>query len=78
MGIRKDFGKLKDALNVPDLIEIQLNSYSEFLQLETKPLKRKKRGLQAVLSEAFPIESYDGQISLDFVSYFKYFILTKF
>jgi len=69
MGIRKDFGKLKDALDAPDLIEIQLNSYSEFLQLETKPLKRKKRGLQAVLSEAFPIESYDGQISLDFVSY---------
>ena len=69
MGIRKDFGKLKDALDAPDLIEIQLNSYCEFLQLETKPLKRKKRGLQAVLSEAFPIESYDGQISLDFVSY---------
>ena len=69
MGIRKSFGKLKDALDAPDLIEIQLNSYSEFLQLETKPSKRKKRGLQAVLSEAFPIESYDGQIALDFVSY---------
>ena len=69
MGIRKNFGKLKDALDAPDLIEIQLNSYSEFLQLETKPSKRNKRGLQAVLSEAFPIESYDGQIALDFVSY---------
>ena len=69
MGIRKNFGKLKDALDAPDLIEIQLNSYSEFLQLETKPSKRTKRGLQAVLSEAFPIESYDGQIALDFVSY---------
>ena len=69
MGIRKNFGKLTDALDAPDLIEIQLNSYSEFLQLNIAPSKRKKMGLQAVLSEAFPIESYDGQIALDFVSY---------
>ena len=67
MGIRKNFGKLTDALDAPDLIEIQLNSYSEFLQLNIAPSKRKKMGLQAVLSEAFPIESYDGQIALDFV-----------
>ena len=40
----KNFGKLNDALDAPDLIEIQLNSYSEFLQLETKPSKRNKRG----------------------------------
>ncbi len=69
MGIRKNFGKLTDALDAPDLIEIQLNSYSEFLQLDTPPSKRKKTGLQAVLGEAFPIESYDGQIALDFISY---------
>ena len=69
MGIRKNFGKLTDALDAPDLIEIQLNSYSEFLQLDIAPSKRKKMGLQAVLGEAFPIESYDGQIALDFVSY---------
>ena len=69
MGIRKNFGKLTDALDAPDLIEIQLNSYSEFLQLDITPSKRKKMGLQAVLGEAFPIESYDGQIALDFISY---------
>ena len=69
MGIRKNFGKLTDALDAPDLIEIQLNSYSEFLQLDIAPSKRKKMGLQAVLGEAFPIESYDGQIALDFISY---------
>ncbi len=66
---RKNFGKLTDALEAPDLIEIQLNSYRDFLQQDVSPSKRKKRGLQSVLSEAFPIESYDGQIALDFVSY---------
>ena len=40
MGIRKNFGKLTDALDAPDLIEIQLNSYSEFLQLNIAPSKR--------------------------------------
>ena len=69
MGERKNFGKLTDALDAPDLIEIQLNSYRDFLQQGTSPSKRKKMGLQAVLGEAFPIESYDGQNALDFVSY---------
>jgi DNA-directed RNA polymerase subunit beta len=69
MAERKNFGKLTDALDAPDLIEIQLNSYKDFLQQEVSPSRRKKLGLQAVLGEAFPIESYDGQIALDFVSY---------
>ena len=69
MADRKNFGNLTDALDAPDLIEIQLNSYRDFLQQDVSPSKRKKIGLQAVLGEAFPIESYDGQIALDFVSY---------
>ncbi len=69
MAERKNFGKLTDALEAPDLIEIQLNSYRDFLQQDISPSRRKKMGLQSVLSEAFPIESYDGQIALDFVSY---------
>ncbi len=69
MADRKNFGKLTDALDAPDLIEIQLNSYRDFLQQDVSPSRRKKMGLQAVLGEAFPIESYDGQIALDFVSY---------
>ncbi len=69
MADRKNFGKLTDALDAPDLIEIQLNSYRDFLQQDVAPSRRKKMGLQAVLGEAFPIESYDGQIALDFVSY---------
>ena len=64
MAERTNYGKLTDALDAPDLIEIQLNSYREFLQLDVAPSKRKKMGLQAVLGEAFPIESYDGRLLL--------------
>ncbi len=69
MAGKKKNGKLTDALEVPDLIEIQSHSYKNFLQINVAPSKRKKMGLQAVLSEAFPVESYDGQLALDFVSY---------
>ncbi len=69
MAERKNFGKLTDVIEAPDLIELQTNSYVDFLQQGVAPSRRKKIGLQAVLSEAFPVESYDGQIALDFVSY---------
>ncbi len=66
---RISFGKIKEVIDPPNLIEIQTKSYEEFLQRFTEPDKRAKMGLQAVLSEHFPIESYDGQIRLDFVNY---------
>ncbi len=69
MAERKNFGKLTEVIEAPDLIELQTNSYLNFLQMGKAPSRRKKIGLQAVLSDAFPIESYDGQITLDFVSY---------
>ncbi|MFA5688763.1 MAG: DNA-directed RNA polymerase subunit beta [Kiritimatiellales bacterium] len=69
MADRKNFGKLTDVIEIPDLIELQTNSYADFLQTGVAPSRRKKIGLQAVLSEAFPVESYDGQIALDFASY---------
>ncbi len=69
MAERTNFGKLSDVIEAPDLVEIQLKSYVEFLQLELDPNKRKDVGLQAVLKESFPVESYDGQIVLDFVKY---------
>jgi DNA-directed RNA polymerase subunit beta len=66
---RVHFGKIKEVLAPPNLIELQTNSYREFLQTETPPSKRKNVGLQAVLTEVFPIESYDGKCVLDFHSY---------
>src|SRR5712664_1966574 len=62
---RINFGKIKEIIAPPNLIELQTNSYKEFLQAEVPPSKRRNLGLQAV----FPIESYDGKCVLDFHSY---------
>jgi len=63
------FGKIKEIIAPPNLIELQTNSYKEFLQAEIPQSKRKNLGLQAVFTEVFPIESYDGKCVLDFHSY---------
>jgi DNA-directed RNA polymerase subunit beta len=64
-----NFGKIKEIIAPPNLIELQTNSYRDFLQAEASPSKRKNLGLQAVFTEVFPIESYDGKCVLDFHSY---------
>ena len=66
---RINFGKIKEIIAPPNLIELQTNSYKDFLQAEVSPSKRKNLGLQAVFTEVFPIESYDGKCVLDFHSY---------
>jgi len=69
MSDRIHFGKLKEAIEPPNLIEIQVNSYIEFLQKDVPLSKRKNVGLQAVFNEVFPISSYDEKIALEFASY---------
>ncbi len=69
MADRINFGKLKEVITPPNLIEIQINSYLDFLQKETPITERKNDGLEAVFREVFPIESYDGRLVLEFVSY---------
>ena len=66
---RINFGQLSDVVELPDLIEIQTRSYRDFLQMDAPPNRRKAVGLQAVFKEVFPIESYDGHCTLDFVKY---------
>jgi len=68
-GERINFGKIPDAIDVPNLIEVQLKSYDDFLQTDLPVSKRTKEGLHAVFSEVFPIESYDEKIKLEFVGY---------
>jgi len=63
---RINFGKIKEIIAPPNLIELQTNSYKEFLQAEIPQSKRKNLGLQAVFTEVFPIESYDGKCVLGF------------
>ena len=66
---RVNFGKLKDVLEIPDLIGVQLDSYRSFLQMEVPQEKRQNQGIQEIFNEVFPIESFDKQIRLEFVSY---------
>src|SRR2546421_2124368 len=66
---RINFGRIKEIIVPPNLIELQTNSYKEFLQADQPASRRKNLGLQAVFTEVFPIESYDGKCVLDFHSY---------
>jgi len=66
---RKVFGRLQNTYDPPDLIEIQTQSYKEFLQADVPPAKRQEKGLQAVFHEIFPVHSVDNRYVLDFVKY---------
>ncbi len=66
---RKNFGKVKKFLDIPNLIEIQTRSYEKFLQQELAPAKRGNSGLQGAFKSVFPISDFSGKCSLEFVSY---------
>jgi DNA-directed RNA polymerase subunit beta len=63
------FGKIEEAIETPNLIEVQLDSYKEFLQQDIAPENRIATGLQSVFQEVFPIQSYDEKFTLDFAKY---------
>ncbi len=66
---RQFFNRIREVLEIPNLIELQLTSFKKFLQKDVKPSKRKNIGLQWLFSHTFPIESFNGRFSLDFVEY---------
>ncbi len=66
---RLNFGKVPLFLEVPNLIEIQRNSYNQFLQKDVPPEKREDIGLQSALTSVFPILDYNETASLDFLGY---------
>ena len=66
---RYTFGRAHDVITMPDMIEVQRASYQWFYQDNMAPEERKSQGLQELLEEVFPIESYDGNYALEFVSY---------
>ena len=67
--IRKSFAKYAGVLNVPYLLATQLESYTQFLQSEIPPSRRKDQGLQAAFNSIFPIVSHSGNARLEFVDY---------
>src|SRR5215467_6375631 len=63
------FGRFGDAVQVPPLTDVQTRSYERFLQLDVPANKRAATGLEGVLQEIFPIESYDKTLSLQYIKY---------
>lgn len=66
---RKTFGKIKNVAQIPSLVEVQKQSYEDFLQFDVDPDKRESKGLQAVFKSIFPVTDYTGECTLEFVSY---------
>ncbi|MFZ0636164.1 MAG: DNA-directed RNA polymerase subunit beta [Candidatus Acidiferrales bacterium] len=66
---RLDFAKIKTAVQIPNLIDVQKKSYQRFLQMDQLPSEREDTGLQSVFSSVFPIQDFRGLSQLDFVDY---------
>lgn len=67
--VRKSFGRIPTVAPMPNLIEVQKSSYSQFLQLGVPASKRTETGLQEVLKSVFPIKDFSGRGELEFVKY---------
>ena len=67
---RVNFGKTKNLAEAPDLLEVQIQSFKEFFQLETTPDKRNIEGLFKVFKENFPITDTRNIFMLEFLDYF--------
>ena len=67
---RVNFGKIKLPDEQPDLLDIQLETYKEFIQLETTPENRCNEGLYTVFTENFPITDTRNIFVLEFIDYF--------
>ncbi|HWP43275.1 MAG TPA: DNA-directed RNA polymerase subunit beta, partial [Blastocatellia bacterium] len=66
---RYDFSRIKTAIRIPNLIEVQRQSYNRFLQMDLLPAERENTGLQAVFRSVFPITDFRETSQLDFVEY---------
>ena len=67
--IRKNFGRLPKVMELPKLIETQLESYTQFLQQHVEAGARENKGLEEVFQTLFPITSVSGNAALEYVSY---------
>ncbi len=67
--VRKNLGRVRRIIDVPNLIDIQKSSYDKFLQMNVPPSERQEIGLQAVFRSVFPIKDFNGTSELVFVSY---------
>ncbi|MGB7666417.1 MAG: hypothetical protein WBL66_04065, partial [Candidatus Acidiferrales bacterium] len=66
---RLDFARIRAAVQIPNLIDVQKKSYERFLQMDKLPSEREDTGLQSVFTSVFPIQDFRGLSQLDFVDY---------
>jgi DNA-directed RNA polymerase subunit beta len=67
--LRKNFAKIKKIVDIPNLIDVQKQSYGKFLQEDLPPDQRQDIGLQGVFNSVFPIKDFNETSSLEFVQY---------
>jgi DNA-directed RNA polymerase subunit beta len=67
--IRLSFGRIPEAVQMPNLIEVQRSSYEQFLQREVRPGQRRDEGIEAVFKSVFPIKDFNERAMLEYVSY---------
>jgi len=67
--IRKSFGRIPEAVQMPNLIEVQRSSYEQFLQREVRHADRREQGVEAVFKSVFPIKDFNERAVLEYVSY---------
>ncbi|MFM7412104.1 MAG: hypothetical protein ACKO6E_02650, partial [Planctomycetota bacterium] len=65
----RHFGSRRASHHIPDLTEIQTRFYDAFLQYDVPAAKRKDQGIEGVLREIFPVESYDRTVKLEYLRY---------
>ncbi len=67
--IRKSFGKLKESLSIPNLIEVQKNSYKELTEFKNDVEQHLVKGFHRVFKSIFPIEDLNDKATLEYISY---------
>jgi DNA-directed RNA polymerase subunit beta len=63
------YGRSREVMEIPDLMELQTRSYTEFLQADAPYSERKNTGLEAIMREVYPIQSFDGTKALEYLYY---------
>lgn len=66
---RRSFGKIKEVVEMPNLLSVQIDSFQSFLQLDISPRQRQRRGLHLVFESIFPVSDAHGIYSLEYVDY---------
>ena len=67
--IRKNFGKRKQVIDIPPMLEIQTDSYDGFLSSSSDSEKRATSGLHKAFDSVFPIVSHSGHVRLEYIDY---------